>query len=143
MELVEVIVELKRRNPRFGCPRIAPQINRAFGLSIDKDVVRRVLAKHYRPGPGSGHGPSWLTFIGHLKDGLRSVDMFRCESILLKPHWVLVIMDQFTRRIIGVGVHAGDVDGRALGRMFNKAIGSRGSPKYLSSDNDPLFQYRQ
>ncbi|MEE8428317.1 MAG: hypothetical protein V3S33_02285 [Gammaproteobacteria bacterium] len=31
-------------------------------------------------------------------------------------------MDQFTRRIIGFGVHAGDVDGVALGRMFNTAI---------------------
>jgi len=50
MEPIDAIVELKRRNPRFGCPRIAQQINKAFGASIDKDVVRRVLTKHYRPG---------------------------------------------------------------------------------------------
>ena len=48
-------------------------------------------------------------------------------------------MDQFTRRIIGFGVHAGDVDGIALCCMFNKAIARMGVPKYLSSDNDPLF----
>ena len=142
-ELIDAIVELKRRNPRFGCPRIAQQINKAFGTNIDKDVVRRVLAKHYRPRPGSGRGPSWLTFIGHLKDSLWSTDLFRCESILLKTHWVLVVMDLFTRRIIGFGVHAGDVDGIALCRMFNKTISTRGAPKYLSSDNDPLFQYHQ
>ena len=100
-ELIEAIVEMKRRNSRFGCPRIAQEINKAFGVDIDKDVVRRVLAKHYRPGPGSGNGPSWLTFIGHLKDSLWSIDLFRCESILLNTHWVLVVMDQFTRRIIG------------------------------------------
>jgi hypothetical protein len=52
-------------------------------------------------------------------------------------------MDQFTRRIIGFGVHAGDVDGVALCRMFNKAISTMDTPKYLSSDNDPLFQYHQ
>jgi transposase InsO family protein len=52
-------------------------------------------------------------------------------------------MDQFTRRIVGFGVHAGDVDGVALCRMFNKAISTKGVPKYLSSDNDPLFQYHQ
>jgi putative transposase len=52
-------------------------------------------------------------------------------------------MDQFTRRIIGFGVHAGDVDGIALCRMFNTAIASRGTPKHLSSDNDPLFLYHQ
>jgi len=143
LELIEAIVEMKRRNSRFGCPRIAEEINKAFGVNIDKDVVRRVLEKHYRPGPDSGHGPSWLTFIGHLKDSLWSVDFFRCESILLNTHWVLVVMDQFTRRIIGFGVHAGDVDGVALCRMFNTAISTKGVPKYLSSDNDPLFLYHQ
>ena len=139
--LIEAIVELKRRNSRFGCPRIAQEINKAFGLDIDKDVVRLVLAKHYQPGPDSAGGPSWLTFIGHMKDSLWSVDLFRCESILLKTHWVLVVMDQFTRRIIGFGVHAGDVDGVALCRMFNTAISTRSVPRYLSFDNDPLFLY--
>ena len=98
--------------------------------------------KKGKPGPGGG-GPSWLTSIGHAKDSLWSIDLFRCESILLKSHWVLVIMDQFTRRIIGFGVHAGDVDGVALCCMFNKAISGMGVPKHLSSDNDPLFQYHR
>ena len=47
--LVDAIVEMKRRNPRWGCPRIAQQIGLAFDIQIDKDVVRRVLAAHYRP----------------------------------------------------------------------------------------------
>ena len=141
-ELIQAIIELKQRNPRFGCLRIAQQINKAFAMDINKDLVRRVLAKHYRPMPDD-NGPSWLTFIGHAKDSLWSIDLFRCESILLNTHWVLVIMDQFTRRIIGFGVHAGDVDGVALCRMFNTAISSRGIPIYLSSDNDPLFLYHQ
>ncbi|MGB5534259.1 MAG: helix-turn-helix domain-containing protein, partial [Thiogranum sp.] len=141
-ELIRAIVELKQRNSRFGCRRIAQQIAKAFGIDIDKDVVRRVLAAHYRPSPGDS-GPSWLTFIGHAKDSLWSIDLFRCESILLKTHWVLVVMYQFTRRIIGFGVHASDVDGVALCRMFNTATSTMGVPKYLSSDNDPLFQYHQ
>lgn len=69
--------------------------------------------------------------------------MFRCESILLETYWVLVIMDQFTRRIIGFGVHAGDVDGIALCCMFNSVISNKGIPRYLSSDNDPLFRYHR
>ena len=78
-ELIDAIVELKRRNPRFGCLRIAQRINKAFGISIDKDVFRRVLGKHYRPGPGSGHGPSWLTFIGHLKDSLSGGNLIAAD----------------------------------------------------------------
>ena len=67
-------------------------------------------------------GPSWLTFLGHAKDSLWSIDLFRCESAILRSHWVLVVMDQYTRRIVGFGIHAGTVDGRALCRMFNHAI---------------------
>jgi hypothetical protein len=53
-------------------------------------------------------------------------------------------MDQFTRRIIGLGVQAGTVDGGVLCRMFNCVIrGQRGMPKYLSSDNDPLYRFHQ
>src|SRR6266480_3620082 len=61
--------------------------NLAFHLQIDKDVVRRILARHYRPGQHPD-GPSWL--------------------------------------------------------MFNRAIrGHLCLPKYLSSDNDPLYQFHQ
>ena len=46
--------------------------------------------------------------------GVASIDLFRCESVALRTYWVLVIMDQYTRRIIGFGIHAGVVDGWAL-----------------------------
>jgi transposase InsO family protein len=85
------IVSMKQRNPRYGCPRIAQQINAAFG---------------------------------HAKDSLWSIDLFRCESILLKSHWVLLVMDQCTRSIIGFAVHDSDVDGATLCRMFNEEIKS-------------------
>ena len=138
-ELIEAVVQTKQRNPSWGCPRIAQQIALAFGIQIDKDVVRRILASHYRPEQDTS-GPSWLTFIGHLKDSLWSIDLFRCESATLRTHWILVVMDQYTRRIIGFGVQLGMVDGIALCRMFNQAIrGQRAMPKYLSSDHDPLI----
>src|SRR6516162_7502006 len=98
-DLIRAVVEMKQRNPTWGCPHIAEQINLAFGTSINKDIVRRILAQHYRPMPSEG-GPSWLTFIGHAKDSLWSLDLFRCESAVLRTYWVLVVMDQFTRRIV-------------------------------------------
>jgi putative transposase len=137
--LIQAIVELKSRNPRFGCPRIARIISLTFGVDIDKNVVHRVLSKHYRHAPG-GAGPSWLSFIGHTKDSLWSVDLFRCESIVLRSYWVLVVMDQFTRRLVGVGVHRGAVNGAGLSRMFNAAIHGQGTPQHLSTDHDPLFE---
>jgi transposase InsO family protein len=141
-ELISAILEMKRRNPNFGYQRIADQISLVFDIEIDKDVVRRVLARYYRPEPGS-NGPSWLTFLGHSKDSLWSVDLFRCESLILKSHWVMVVMDQFNRRIVGFAVHTGALDGPAVCRMFNSIVSGLTAPRYLSSDNDPLFLFRQ
>jgi len=141
-ELIVAVIEMKRRNPRFGCRKIAEQISRAFAVEINIDVVRRILIQHYRPVPG-GEGPSWLTVIGHAKDSLWSVDLFRCESILLKSYWIMVVMDVFTRRIIGFGVTVANLDGPVVCRMFNRAIAKQTRPRHLSSDHDPLFRFHR
>ena len=49
----------------------------------------------------------------------------------------------FTRRIIGFGVQSGDPDGAAVCRMFNQAIARMRLPKYLSTDNDPLYLFHR
>ena len=96
-DLIRAVVEMKQRNPTWGCPQIAGQINFAFGTAINREVVRRILARHHRPEPDAD-GPSWLSFLGHTKDSLWSLDLFRCESMMLRTHWVLVVMDHYTRR---------------------------------------------
>jgi len=140
--LIRAIVELKRRNPRFGCPRIALIISRTFGITVDKNLVRRILIHHTAP-ESNGGGPSWLTFLGQMKDSLWSLDLFRCEPITLRSHWVLVVMDQFTRRLMGFGVQPDVVDGKTLCRMFNTILAGSDPPRYLSSDHDPLFTYHR
>ena len=142
-ELIAAIVEMKRRNPRFGYMRIAQQISHAFGVQIDKDVVRRVLATHYRPGNSGTTGPSWLAFIAQTKDSLWSIDLFRCESIVLRSHWVMLVMDVFTRRIVGFGVESADIDGVSACRMFNRAVAGQRLPKHVSTDHDPLFRFHR
>lgn len=139
-DVIQAILEIKRANPRYGCRQIADLINNSFGTNIDKDLVRRVLNKHYFGSTQhpSG-GPSWLTLLSQCKDSLWSVDFFRCESIALKSFYVMVVMDVFTRRIIGFSVQPANLDGIAVCRMFNKLISGKQLPRYLSSDNDPLF----
>ena len=78
-DVIAAVVDMKRRNPTWGCPRIAEQFALAFGIPITKDVVRRILAVRYQPEPDSA-GPSWLTVLSHTKDSLWSLDLFRCES---------------------------------------------------------------
>ena len=142
-ELIAAICEMKRRNPSFGYQRIAQQLSLVLDVDIDKDVVRRVLAKHYSPDPGD-RSSSWLTFLGHAKDSLWSVDFFRCESLILKSHWVMVIVDLYTRRIIGFAVQPGTPDGLSSCRMLGEIIAQADTiPKSLSSDHDPLFEFHR
>lgn len=118
------------------------QISDTFGVYIDKDVVRRVLNKYYKHIPNNG-GPSWLTFIGHMKDSLLSIDFFRFESINLQTHWVMIVIDQFTRKIIGFAVRQGDLSGFDICCMLNKIIADKTLQKYLSNDNDPSFAFHR
>lgn len=141
-EVIAAVIEMKRRNPRFGCRKIAEQIAQAFGIPIDKDVVRRILAQHYRP-ESDGDGISWLTAIAHAKDSLWSIDLFRCESILLHSYWVMVVIDVFSRRLIGLAVERGNLDGITVCRMINYAMSQKALPKYVSTDNDPLFRFHR
>jgi hypothetical protein len=98
-------------------------------LSFGQQLVEM---QNYSPESGSG-GPSWLTFPGHMKDSLWSCDLFRCESATLRAYRVLIVMDQFTGRIVGFGVWSGIVDGAALCEMFNRAIRGQTAPIYLST----------
>jgi len=136
--LIQAIVELKSRNPGFGCPRIARIISRLSESTSTRTSSTACCRNTIAP-PG-GTGPSWLSFIGHTADSLWSVDLFRCESIVLRSYWVLVVMDQFTRRLVGVGVHRGAVTAADVCRMFNAAIHGQGAPRHLSTDHDPLFE---
>ncbi len=142
-DLIKAIVEIKQRNPNFGCPRIAYIITNTFGIEINKDIVRRVLMKNYHPTPDNRGGPSWLSFIANMKDSLWSIDLFCCESITLKTHWVLVVMDVWNRRIIECSVNKRPADGPTLCRMFNQIISNKSTPHYISTDNDPLFQFHR
>ena len=134
-ELIDALVALKRRNRNWGCPRIAQQITLAFGVAIDKDVVRRNLCVHYRPESDSG-GPSWLTFLGHMKDSLWSMDLFRCESASLRPlgpgcHGSILASDHRVRCPCRHGRW-----GRTC-RMFNRAIRWQLKMPKLSSAKNP------
>jgi putative transposase len=62
-DLIDAVIAMKRRNPKWGCPRIAQQIVLAFGVEIDKDVVRRILSVYYRPQPVGGELPNWLNLV--------------------------------------------------------------------------------
>ena len=141
-ELVRVIVELKRRNARFGCPRIAQQINKAFGTNIDKDVVRRVLAKHYHPEHYDG-GPSWSTFFRHTAESLWSIALFQRKSILPNILSSLITIGQCTRRIISFGIAGCHFAQTVFCSLFTAEIPVVEASKLLSPAQGPQFSHHR
>jgi putative transposase len=55
----------------------------------------------------------------------------------------MLVMDVFTRRIVGFGVEQAPIDGVAVCRMFNHARCGQGLPRHLSTDHDPLFRFHR
>ncbi len=80
-DLIELVVEMKHRNPRFGYGRIAMQIYKEFGIDISRFAMTRILCKNYKRLPDND-GPSWLTFIGHTKDRLIPLRVNSAKVIL-------------------------------------------------------------
>ena len=140
--LVRVIVEFKQRNARFGCPRIAQQMNKAFGVHIDKDVVRRVLAKHYRPDPYHGR-PSWETFLRYTRDSLSSIPLFRRESVRPRIHSILLSIGRFTRTKIDCGISGRTFDQTVVCSRFDAAIPVIDASRSLRSIHDHPFSHHR
>lgn len=47
--------------------------------------------------------PSWLSFPGYGKDGLWSVDLFRCESLILMSRWLVATGTRLLTRRSTIG----------------------------------------
>jgi len=136
-EVRALIIEIKERNPTFGCPQTAAVIFDRTGVAVSEESARRTLLKSYGGNPGGG--PSWLSFLGTQANSLWSLDLFQVESMRLKTHWALVVMDQWSRKIVGFAVSPTPVTGIGLAAMFSSSMGSS-NPKRLSHDHDPLFR---
>jgi putative transposase len=61
----------------------------------------------------------------------------------MRSHWVMLVMDVFTRRIVGFGIAPASIDGMSVCRMFNCATAGQSKPKYRSTDHDRLFRFHR
>jgi len=140
-EVINAIVQAKILNYRMGANKIKEMINLHFKLELTERQVRHVIKTYYKPDPLEQYKRSWLTFLGHTKDSLWSLDWFRVESATLQSYWVMVVMDQFTRKVLGFGVNRFDPDGPSIVKMFIQATkGFSRDDRRVSRDNHLLFK---
>ena len=55
----------------------------------------------------------------------------------------MLVIDIFSRRVIGFSVYVDNPDGFAISCMFNKIIAGKTLPRYLNSDNDPFSEFHR
>jgi len=53
-DMIKLVVEIKKRNPSYGCPKIAMLVTNITGISISEQSIRRILRKHLKYDPGDG-----------------------------------------------------------------------------------------
>ena len=132
------VVDTKRRNRRGDVHGslsdrlgLRDSDEQGSGAAHSRHGYHRHQTRRGRPGSRSSVA----------KDSLWSLDLFRCESAVLRTHWVLVVMDQWTVAS-GFGVHR-----RRGWRRTVPDVQSRDSdhtpPTYLSADHDPLYRFHQ
>ena len=55
----------------------------------------------------------------------------------------MLAIDINTRRIMGFATHTGEVDGIIACRLFNRIQAGRSTPRWISTDHDPLFTHHR
>ena len=81
---------------------------------------------------------------------LRQLDRADIDRAVLLPTFnncdnetIFRICKRHPHRLIGFAVHAGELDGVTLCRVFKRVIPGKKPLGYLSYDHDPLFEYHR
>jgi putative transposase len=97
-EIRALVLRLARENPRWGCQRIAGEIN-GLGLRVAATTVRKILCQAGVGPAGSRGGLSWRAFLRQQAQSLLAVDFFTVETISLQRLYVLFFIELASRRV--------------------------------------------
>jgi hypothetical protein len=104
-EMVALVVQLARENPRWGYLRIVGEC-RGLGVRVSATSVRRILRRHGR-GPAPRRGRADLDPVpADQATGLLAVDFFTVETVGLTRLYVLFVVEVHKRFVHLVGVTA-------------------------------------
>ena len=102
-ELVALIIEMARRNPRWGCMRIKGELQ-GLGHRVGVTTIRTILRRAgINPAPRRD-GPSWSEFLRAQAHGILACDFFTVETVFLRTLYVLFFIEVGSRRILIGGV---------------------------------------
>jgi transposase InsO family protein len=137
-EIVSVIVEMAKDNPRWGVIRIKGELQ-GLGYRIGATTIRTIL-RRARIGPAPRLGPSWSEFLRAQARGIVACDFFTVETAFLKTLYVLFVIELGTRRVRIAGVTANPDSAWVTQQARNLAMdGELGNVRFLIRDRDAKF----
>jgi putative transposase len=140
--LVEQLMELARRHPRFGVRQLCRMLRRS-GKRVNRKRVRRLCQKHglllkqkrRRKRLGIGVGmPCQAEYPNHVW----SYDFVEDRTESGRKLRILTIVDEFTRRCLEVEVEH-RMNAKFVARTLLRLFQEHGTPKFIRSDNGSEF----
>jgi len=104
-EIEQLVVRLAREND-WGFERIEGELLK-LGYTISHETVGNILRRHgIPPAPERDSSPSWRHLMTHYKDQLLACDFFTVETLFLQTLYVLVFVENGSRRVHFAGCTA-------------------------------------
>lgn len=139
--LVDLILQIKSDNPRFGSVKIEKTLAQ-LGIKVSRYTICKVL-KDNGLDPLDDHRPKWKKWAGAFKDEVWAMDFCFTQLRTGAEAMIFVACDTFTKEIMEIRVFKGrdcisanDV-AATLGRVFSRF---RRRPQKIVHDRDPLFK---
>jgi len=143
-EIVNLLVQFKKENPRWGYKKIRDQIV-YLGYEISKSSVKNILIENgYDPEPDLTVRSTWHEFIKSHWDVLAACDFFTIELLVsrrLIRCTVFFVMELATRKVFFAPIKL-QPDGtymKQVARILTDYGGFLRGKLYLIHDRDPLY----
>lgn len=144
-EIIELIIQLKKENPRWGYQKITDQII-YLGYKISKTSVKNILIENgFDPEPGLTVRSTWHEFLKSHWDILAACDFFTVELLARRKLircTVFFVIEFSTRKVFFAPIKL-QPDGnymRQVARILTDSEdGFLKNKKFLIHDRDPLY----
>jgi transposase InsO family protein len=138
---VELICRLARDNPRWGYLRIVGELKK-LGVTVSKTSVSTVLRRHCLPPAPRRAGPTWSEFLSAQAKGIVATDFFHVDTVLLRRHYVLFVIELERRvvHVLGVTTSPNGPWATQVARNFAADLEDAGRRfRFLIRDRDTKF----
>lgn len=128
----DLIHQMKRDNPTWGCRRIAAELGK-IGFDISYMSVHKLMPHSY-----TSPTPGWRVFLhNHMKE-TAAVDFLVVVTLSFQLLYAIVVISHGRRRIVHFGVTEHPTQEWAADQI-DQAFQSYPKPKYLVRDRDAIY----